>query len=490
MSMLRALPLAFAAAACAGAPARSESAMVPGAAGAEGVPAGVQPATQGNPAPGDAGTEHAPAAAAAGAVTFIKDDVDGAFARARSEKKAVFVDAWAEWCHTCLSMQHFVFVEPSLKPLENRIVFLALDTEREENAKFLERYKVNVWPTLFVIEPASGKVAGYWPGAASLAELRSFLDGSLEVIDALGQAGLPPDSPVALLVEAKAATAAGDPKKASAAFERAIERAPRDWPRRNEALYGLIAAYARAGNAEKCVAVGLRHSAEVTGAALPVDFVSTMFDCSQGIKNPAKQREVRVAAVERLRALTAKPPADASVDDRADALDKLSTVLFALGDKAAAREAQERRLALMEAAARAAPSPEAAATHDYGRANAYVALGRPEEAIRMLEERERQLPESYDPPGRLARVLARLKRWQPALDAANRALKNAYGPRRLGYLELKADIQRGMGDRAGELKTLEELVAGHQELSAGQAKKGGLDAAKKRLAAARAAGPR
>jgi tetratricopeptide (TPR) repeat protein len=485
MSILRGLPLALVVTACAGTPSRSESAAVP-VPGSPTEATATPPASTAAPASADAGPSAAPGAAASGSISFMKDDVDGALARARSEKKALFVDAWAEWCHTCLSMQHYVFVEPSLKPLEKRVVFLALDTEREENAKFLERYKVNVWPTLFVIEPVSGKVAGYWPGAASLGELRGFLDGSLEVIDALGQSGLAPDSPLSLLVEAKAATAAGDPKKASALYERAIERAPGDWPRRNEALYGLIQAYARAGNAEKCVGVGLRHSAEVTGAALPVDFVSTMFDCSQGIRIPAKQREVRQKALERLRELTTNPPADASVDDRADALDKLSSVLFALGDKRGAREAQERRLALMEAAARSATSPEAAATHDYGRANAYLSLGRPEEAIKMLEERERQLPESYDPPGRLARVLYRLKRWPQALDAVNRALKNAYGPRRLGYLELKADIQRGQRDRAGELKTLEQLVSEHEALSAGQANKSGLEAAKKRLAATRA----
>ncbi len=482
MSILRALPLALAATACAGSPARSDPTVLPEVpASPNSGTASAPVATTGAPS-GDAGPV---AISAGGAISFMKDDVDGALARARSEKKALFVDAWAEWCHTCLSMQHYVFVEPSLKALEKRVVFLAVDTEREENAKFLERYKVNVWPTLFVIEPVSGKVAGYWPGAASLGELRSFLDGSLEVIDALGQAGLAPDSPLSLLVEAKAATAAGDPKKASALYERAIERAPRDWPRRNEALFGLIQAYARAGNAEKCVALGLRHSPEVTGAALPVDFVSTMFDCSQGLRVPAKQREVRQSALERLQALTANPPADASVDDRADALDKLSSVMFALADKRGAREAQERRLALMEAAARAATSPEAAATHDYGRANAYLALGRADEAIRMLEERERQMPESYDPPGRLARVLFRLKRWPEALNAVDRALKNAYGPRRLGYLELKADIQRGQHDRAGEIKTLEQLVSEHQTLSAGQANKTGLEAAKKRLAAAR-----
>ncbi len=416
----------------------------------------------------------------------MKDDLDGALARAKREKKALFVDAWAAWCHTCLSMQNYVFVDPSLKPLEERIVFLAIDTERDENAKFLERYAVNVWPTLFVIEPMSGKVAGYWPGSASLAELRGFLTGSLEVIDALGKSSLPQDSPLALLVEAKAATARSDHQAAAALYERALARAPSVWPRRSEALFGLIQSLARTGKAEKCVSVGLDRAKEVVGSALPVDFIATMFECTEGIRDRARQRAARVAALERLSELTAHPHADASIDDRSDALDKLSEVRLALGDARGAREAQEQRLALMEAAARAAPTPEAAQTYDYGRANAYLALGRPEEAIHMLEERERQLPESYDPPGRLARVLSRLKRWEPALAAVDRALKNAYGPRRLGYLELKADIQHALHDRPGELKTLEELVAGHQALSAGQANKQGLEAAQKRRAAARA----
>jgi tetratricopeptide (TPR) repeat protein len=489
MSVLRAALVALALAACAGTPARSELAIDPDKPDAPAAPLD-PPATRGAASAADAAAPAAPNSAPAGAIGFLKDDVDGALARARAEKKALFVDAWAEWCHTCLSMQHYVFVDPSLKPLEKRVVFLAIDTEREQNAKFLERYAVNVWPTLFVIEPVSGKVAGYWPGAASLPELRGFLDDSLEVIDALGRAGLPAESPLALLVEAKAGAAAGDPKKAAQYYERALERAPADWPRRSEALYGAIQSYARSGNAEKCVALGLRHAREVTGAALPVDFVSTMFDCSKGIREPKRQREVRLAALERLRELTANPPPEASVDDRSDALDKLSGVLAVLGDPRGAREAQERRLALMEAAAGSAKTPEAAATHDYGRANAYVALGRPDDAVRMLEERERQLPEAYDPPGRLARLLARLKRWEPALLAVDRALKNAYGPRRLGYLELKADIQHALGDRRGEVKTLEELVAGHQALSAGQANQHGLQAARKRLTAARATAPR
>src|SRR5437868_13916922 len=64
------------------------------------------------------------------ALVFLEDDYDGALARARSESKVLFVDAWATWCHTCLSMKHYVLSEPALAPLAERAIFLSLDTEK------------------------------------------------------------------------------------------------------------------------------------------------------------------------------------------------------------------------------------------------------------------------------------------------------------------------------------------------------------------------
>ena len=48
-------------------------------------------------------------------------------ARAAREHKPIFVDAWAPWCHTCLSMRSFVLSDPSLRPFYDRFVWLALD---------------------------------------------------------------------------------------------------------------------------------------------------------------------------------------------------------------------------------------------------------------------------------------------------------------------------------------------------------------------------
>jgi tetratricopeptide (TPR) repeat protein len=414
--------------------------------------------------------------------------VPKALAKASRENKALFVDAWAPWCHTCLSMKHYVFDDPALAPLAERVVFAAIDTDRDENAKFLERYKVDVWPTFFVIEPGSGKVLGYWPGAASLGEMRGFVEDSLDALDSMRQATLAPGSALASLIEAKAAQAAGDPKRAAKLYEQALATSPTDWPRRSVALFGWLQSLFYARDGKQCVAVGLRHIEEIRGAARPADFASYLFECTKGVRDAQKRGEARKAAITRLRALTANPPADSSFDDRADAFDILSRILHETGDRAGARKAQEDRLGVMERAAKEAPSPQAAATFDYGRANAYLSLGRADEAIAMLEQREKEMPDSYEPPARLASLLARMKRWPAALDAINRALKHAYGPRKLSYLRLKADIQTALGDRAGRISTIEEEIKGYQELGGGKANEAGLADAKKRLAAAQKAG--
>jgi thiol-disulfide isomerase/thioredoxin len=49
------------------------------------------------------------------------EDFDAGMAKAKAEGKAVLVDAWAPWCHTCLSMQNYVLNDPSLASLGERV---------------------------------------------------------------------------------------------------------------------------------------------------------------------------------------------------------------------------------------------------------------------------------------------------------------------------------------------------------------------------------
>ncbi|WP_437729866.1 thioredoxin family protein [Sorangium sp. So ce1335] len=422
-------------------------------------------------------------AAALQPIEFIRDDVPRAREKARAEGKALFVDAWAPWCHTCLSMKHQVLTDPSLRPFADRVVFADIDTDRPENAPFLERHEVTVWPTFFVLEPANGEVVGLWRGAASVEELRELLRASLAAMDSRAAAALPADDPGRLLIEAKRAHSAGDHAAAAAAYERALARGGEGWPRRSEALLGLVSALRRK-DAAACADVGRAHVAEVKGAALPADFASVVLSCAAALPDRNAQRAAREAAVARLRAIVASPPADASADDRADAWSLLAEGLKALGDADGARAATASKLAVLEQAAREAKAPEAAAAYDYGRAMAYLALGRGEEAVAMLKEREAQMPASYEPPARLAQVLHAMGREEEALAAVDRAIGRAYGPRRLRYLKLRAEIQDKLGRRAEQVATLREEVAGYEALPKGLASQSALDDARRRLAEA------
>jgi thiol-disulfide isomerase/thioredoxin len=212
------------------------------------------------------------------------ESFDEGVAKAKAEGKAVLVDAWAPWCHTCLSMQNYVLTDASLAPLAERVVLVELDTDKPENAAFLEKYSVNVWPTFFVIDPNSGEATGLWPGSASVNEFRGFVEDGLAGIEAKDA---DPDSPARLMVAAKAKQASGDYAAAAKDYARVVEKAPADWPRRTDALMGWVFSLAQDGQDAECVKVGRAHLAEVKGAAVPADYAGT---CSAA---PAKRRMAR-----------------------------------------------------------------------------------------------------------------------------------------------------------------------------------------------------
>ena len=400
--------------------------------------------------------------------------------KARAEKKVVFVDAWAPWCHTCLSMQSYVLSDPALRPFAEHVVFVALDTDRPSSAAFLERYKMSFWPTFFVLEPEKGDVLGSLAGAASVREMRTFIEDSLRVTDA----SAPPSDPLFLLSQASAARVANDHKKALSLYDALLSKVPATWPRRDEALAGKLMALAATGDPDGCARFGAEHVDEIRGAALPADFASVVLSCASKLAKSTTQDQARRKAVARLEALVASPPEESTVDDRADALAMVASAKLDLGDAEGARAAHEKRIVIMEKAAAEAKTPEIAATYDYGRSVSYVALGRGDEAVRMLESREREMPKSYEPPARLASALFKMGRFEAALAANGRALALAYGPRRLGYLKLRSDIQAKLGDKAGRIATLREEVAGYEALTKGQRNETGLADARRRLSEA------
>ncbi len=424
-----------------------------------------EPAAQSPAAQSHATQEPAPEASRpapkTAALTIIEDDVPKAMAAAKGSGRALFVEVWAPWCHTCLSMKNFVLPDPSIAALGGRVVFAAIDSDLPVNVAFMDRYSVSVWPTLYVLDATDGSVIGLWQGGASVKELHKFILTAIDGRDAK----LDPTRALVALLDAKRAHASAKWKHAADSYQHALDRGGASWNRRNEAIAGLQFSMYRIGNWSRCAQLGADHVGRMAGAALPADFAWVTLRCAASLPDGTLKQRARQRAVARLRHHTRVPPPTASADDRSDALSILAAALRESGDTRGARIAVERQITILEAAAAAAPGAAEAATFDYARMNAYLSVGRGDEAVAMLGERAKQLPDSYEVPARLAQALMALDRHAEAKVPLAVAVRKSYGPRQLRYISMQAKLHRKLGDKIGEKGALKRLLAAYEELS-------------------------
>ena len=394
-------------------------------------------------------------------LVLIEDDVPKALAQAKGEKKLLFVEVWAPWCHTCLSMKSFVLPDPAIVALQDKVVFAAIDSDKDQNAAFMARYEVNAWPTLYMLDTA-GEVLSLWQGAASVEELRTFIDDAL----ALVEAKLDSQGAASALLAAKRAHAGGDYKSAALHYDAALSRAGDDWPRRSEARFGALYSQYKQMEWLACAERGLKDVASITGAAVPADYSWVLLFCADKIKKkrPGLAKRVRKAAIARLAAHTTSPPAAASVDDKSDALAIYSGALTSVGDKRGAEAAIIKQIGLLEAAAEAAPGPKERSTFDYARMGAYLKLGRSKAAIKMFMRRIEQMPDNYEPHARLGQTYFAVRDWKRALASIDKAIALAYGPRRLRYFSMKAQAHEKLGDKAAARAAWNSLIEAYDKL--------------------------
>ena len=429
----------------------------------------------------------ATAIAAEGPIPWFADAYPVALSIARMKKVPVVVDLWAPWCHTCLSMQSFVFKDPSLAAAADRFIWVAVDTEKASNASVLTKLPVEVWPTFYVLDPANEAVAARQLGSMSIQQLRSFLDDGERTVTAAHKSELKPGDPLALLVAGD--VAAMDKKYAHAArlYGEALAKAPKDWPRRGPALVSRVRALQKLPDPGACVDLALAEMKTTVNAAAAGDVLAFALDCADALpKTDPRVGKLWAAALPRLTALATDAAAPLSADDRGDIWRMVWDIQEKLGDAAGARAAAEKRLAVLDAAAAKAPDAWAASTYDGARMETYLHLGKPEAAVAFLTQSEAALPTDYNPPARLARAYLEWGRFGEALAAVDRALSKAYGPRKAQIFRLKADILEKQGRLDDAAKVVGEEIALWQSLPAEQRRAPSMEAARKRLESLRA----
>jgi thiol-disulfide isomerase/thioredoxin len=410
-----------------------------------------------------------PLHATTSALPFIADDYPKALAEARAKKLPIFLEAWAPWCHSCRSMQAYVYTDPKLAPYADRFVWLAIDTEKAGNAATVAKFPVSAWPSMFVIDPATETVAYRWTGSATVDQLTAFLDEARSRPAAKRAPGAPADPAALALARADKLYGAGEWDAAATAYAAVLAHsaaADASFARAADAyLFSLLAAERGA----ECVRAARELLPKLAGRPSSATAAAVGLDCAVRLDAAAPER---AAAITELEAATRGALADRSLKLATDDLSGLYISLISARDDAkdTAEKAKllEAWIALLEDGAAKAVDANARAVFDSHRLAAYLEAGQPERAVRMLEAAERDLPADYNPPARLAVAYLAMKKHNLALAASDRALAKSYGPRRLGQLRTRADILLAMGRPADAKAVLEQAIAEYQALPQAQ----------------------
>jgi len=370
-----------------------------------------------------------------------------------------------------------VLNDPALAKHAGRFAWLSIDTENSSNAAFVEHLGIEGYPTFLILDGATGNVALRWPGSLTTSEFERLLDDGERAVAAAG--GTSAD---ATLARADRAAAEGKWDAAVAAYAEALRRAPLGWDGRGRAVVSLLAALQKTGDLAECAAVARRETPRLDRGPAFAGAAATGLGCAADAPADAAWR---AAAMTELEALVVESLALDNVlaDDRSSAYGMLVDLRDGRGDEAGAKEMAGRWLGFLEAQAAAAGSVEARAAFDSHRVSAALALGDPARAVPALLASERDLPDDYNPPARLAILYREMGRYDDALAASQRALDLAYGARKLRIFDTRADIYTKMGDPAAAKRTLEEALAYADTLPESQQPKSFLAQLKKKAAA-------
>ena len=411
-------------------------------------------------------------------ITFIEDDYKAAVEKAKAKNIPIFVEAWAPWCHTCRSMKAYVFTDASLDRYAGRFVWLSVNTEDAKNAAFLKQYPIPALPTMIVLDAKRDSVALRYVGGATAEQVRKLLTDAEKTYRARGQS-----TADTLLAKADQLASANKNADAAKTYDEAIAAAPRTWKSFGRASESLLFAYSMAGNNELCAERALALYPRVKGTPSAPNVASTGLSCAASLD---KKHEKRVEMLRVLQSATQETFANTKIvisdDDRSGLYLALIDGADATGDDEAVVKLKHEWSSFLEEAAARAKTPDQRTVYDSHRVSAYLDLGTPEKAIPMLEQSERDFPDDYNPPARLALAYKAMKEYDKALAASDRALARVYGPRKILVLTVRADIYAEKGDKKAAKETVAQALEVAKALPDGQRSEGRIKSLEKRLA--------
>jgi tetratricopeptide (TPR) repeat protein len=357
-------------------------------------------------------------------------------------------------------MRAYVFTSKSLERYAGRFVWLSVNTEDSKNAKFLAKYRITSLPTLLVLDATGEKIVNRYVGGATAGQLTKLLDNTL---------GKPATAVDALVASADKLASDGKHAEAAKLYEEALAKAPKGWPRYGRTAESLLFSLSTIPDNEQCAAKAVELLPRLKGTTSGTNVAAGGLGCASDLDEKNPHRGELFAVLEKAtRQALDNPKLDLSGDDRSGLYISLIGARESEKDKDAAKKLTQEWASFLEKSAAAAKTAEQRAVYDSHRLSAYMELGTPEKAIPMLEQSQRDFPDDYNPPARLSFAYKAMKEYDKALQASDRALTLAYGPRKLLILRQRADIYTAKGDKESARKTLNEAIAYAKSLPAQQ----------------------
>ncbi len=377
-------------------------------------------------------------------------------------------------------MRAFVFTDESLSKRAGQFVWLSVNTELAKNTGFLKKYTVQAYPSFFVISPETETVAYRWMGGATVAQLQKILDdGRRAVRPGRG------DFETAL-ARADRLYGAGKNAEAADSYRRALSLAPKGWDRYGRTVESLLFALDSTHDAEGCARAAFEAYPKLSRSASLANVAAAGLGCALELPAEKPGRAQLVASLEKATLESmANPRLVMSADDRSSLYQVLIDAREDAKDEAGQRKTTEEWSAFLDAEAARAKTVEQRSSLDPHRLLAYLALKTPEKAVPMLEASERDLPQDYNPPARLALAYKNMGKFDDALAASDRALSKAYGPRKVGILRTRADIYQAMGKPEMAASTLEDAIGYSEKLPDEQKSDAQIASLRKKLAEVR-----
>jgi tetratricopeptide (TPR) repeat protein len=385
-------------------------------------------------------------------------------------------------------MRAYVFTDKRLSSSAGQFVWLSINTEQKKNAAFLKKYPVPALPSFFVLDPADESVALRWIGGASLTQVQSMLAEGRTTVARRGGAPSLEAAADRLLARADSAFGTGADAAAAPFYLEALRAAPAAWPPYARAVESALYCLSVAESSLVCVQLAESAYPALRATSSVANVVSYGLSAAVSLPDSVPHRASFIASFEeRSRAVIADRTLPVSGDDKSGVYGSLIEARESAHDSVGAHALVEEWATFLEGEAGRATTPAQRTVYDSHRLSAYIELHQPERAIPMLLASEKDFPDDYNPPARLAVAYKEMGRYDDALAASDRAMRLAYGPRKLVVYARRIDILTARGDTAGVERTLVEEIAYAEALPDGQRPERTIASLKKRLDGMRAA---